>query len=50
MKTARRRAREFAVQGVYQWQLNAHTASTIEKNLRENEFFAKADEALFQHL
>ncbi|HNX70782.1 transcription antitermination factor NusB [Rivihabitans pingtungensis] len=50
MKTARRRAREFAVQGVYQWQLNAHTASTIEKNLRENEFFAKADEALFRTL
>ncbi|AQR64859.1 N utilization substance protein B [Aquaspirillum sp. LM1] len=50
MKTARRRAREFAVQGVYQWQLNAHSASTIEKNLRENEFFAKADEALFRTL
>ena len=38
------------MQGVYQWQLNAHTASTIEKNLRENEFFAKADEALFRTL
>ena len=50
MKTARRRAREFAVQGVYEWLLNAHTASTIEKNLRENEFFAKADEALFRTL
>ena len=50
MKTPRRRAREFAVQGIYQWQLNALTPATIEKNLRDNEQFAKADEALFRTL
>ena len=50
MKTARRRAREFAVQGVYQWQLNALTATNIENNLRENEHFAKADESLLRGL
>ncbi|MEE9928867.1 transcription antitermination factor NusB [Microvirgula aerodenitrificans] len=50
MKTARRRAREFAVQGIYQWQLNQLTAASIEKNLRENEYFVKADENLFRAL
>ncbi|AXK40283.1 transcription antitermination factor NusB [Crenobacter cavernae] len=49
MKTARRRAREFAVQGIYEWQLNPdRPASQIEKHLRENDYFAKADEALFR--
>ncbi|KZE35070.1 NusB antitermination factor [Crenobacter luteus] len=49
MKTARRRAREFAVQGIYEWQLNPdRPASLIEKHLRENDYFAKADEALFR--
>ncbi|BBF85616.1 transcription termination protein NusB [Aquitalea magnusonii] len=49
MKTARRRAREFAVQGIYEWELNPdRPASLIEKHLRENEYFAKADEALFR--
>ncbi|GGY20618.1 transcription antitermination factor NusB [Paludibacterium paludis] len=49
MKTARRRAREFAMQGIYEWQLNPdRVASTIEKHLRENDYFAKADEALFR--
>jgi N utilization substance protein B len=51
MKTARRRAREFAVQGIYEWELNQdRPASLIEKHLRENEYFAKADEGLFRTL
>ncbi|AAQ60063.1 MULTISPECIES: transcription antitermination factor NusB [Chromobacterium] len=51
MKTARRRAREFAVQGIYEWELNPdRPASLIEKHLRENEYFAKADEALFRSI
>ncbi|BEV71071.1 MULTISPECIES: transcription antitermination factor NusB [unclassified Paludibacterium] len=51
MKTARRRAREFVVQGLYEWTLNPdRTATTIEKHLRENEYFAKADETLFRTL
>ena len=51
MKTARRRAREYAVQGIYEWQLNAdRPASLIEKHLRENDYFVKADEALFREI
>ncbi|MFC3627571.1 transcription antitermination factor NusB [Vogesella amnigena] len=51
MKTARRRAREYAVQGIYEWQLNAdRPASLIEKHLRENDYFPKADEALFREI
>ncbi|WP_434778318.1 transcription antitermination factor NusB [Neisseria sp. Ec49-e6-T10] len=49
MKTPRRRAREFVVQGLYQWQLNPElSATTIEKNLQENEYFAKANLELFR--
>ncbi len=49
MKTARRRAREFAMQGIYEWQLNPdRAASMIEKHLRENDYFVKADETLFR--
>ncbi|WP_035051542.1 transcription antitermination factor NusB [Andreprevotia chitinilytica] len=48
-KSARRRAREFAVQGIYQWQLTGDTAGTIERNLRDSETsFTRADEALFR--
>ena len=37
------------VQGLYQWQLNPElSATTIEKNLQENEYFAKADIELFR--
>ncbi|MBI3146206.1 MAG: transcription antitermination factor NusB [Pseudogulbenkiania sp.] len=51
MKTSRRRAREFAVQGIYEWELNPdRPASLIEKHLRENDYFVKADEALFRTL
>ncbi|WP_028536327.1 transcription antitermination factor NusB [Paludibacterium yongneupense] len=51
MKTARRRAREFAIQGIYEWELNPDRApSLIEKHLRENDYFVKADEALFRTL
>jgi len=51
MKTARRRAREFVVQGLYEWALNPdRPASMIEQHLRENEYFAKADESLFRTL
>lgn len=48
IKTPRRRAREFVVQGIYQWQLNHDlTITDIETHLRENEHFIKADLALF---
>lgn len=51
MKTARRRAREFVVQGLYQAQLNSElTATNIRNNLLDNEQFFKADEPLFNQV
>jgi transcription antitermination protein NusB len=50
MKNARRRAREFALQALYQWQVAAPTVSDAEKNIAELEGFAKADAAFFSTL
>lgn len=50
MKTARRRAREFAMQGIYEWQMNQLSAVEIEQHLKENDFLKKADQALFKAL
>ncbi len=47
MKSARRRAREYALQGLYQWQLAGHDASAIRTQLAEDANFAKADAAYF---
>lgn len=48
-KSARRRAREFAVQGLYQWQLTGDTVASIERFLRDSSTsFVRADEALFR--
>ena len=50
-KSARRRAREFAMQGIYQWQLTNESVSSIEKFLRESSTsFVRADEGLFRNL
>ena len=46
-KTARRRAREYVVQALYQAALNDIPAAEAAKNIRENEYFAKADNDLF---
>jgi N utilization substance protein B len=43
MTTPRRRAREFALQGIYQWQYTGEAASTVLKNLSELEDFEDAD-------
>jgi N utilization substance protein B len=44
MKTsARRRSREFALQGIYQWLFTGDNASTVLKNLSELEGFKQAD-------
>ncbi|MBB5020176.1 N utilization substance protein B [Chitinivorax tropicus] len=48
MKSARRKAREFAVQGLYQWQLTQDPPTLIEKNLAENQAFEKCDLTLFR--
>ena len=48
MKSARRRAREYALQGLYQWQLAGHEPSDIRRQLAEDEHFDKADAAYFR--
>jgi transcription antitermination protein NusB len=40
----RRRAREFALQGLYQWQMNRASPAELLKNLSELEHFASADQ------
>ena len=48
MKSARRRAREYALQGLYQWQLAGHAAADIRTQLAEDAHFDKADAAYFR--
>ncbi len=47
MKKNRRKARELAVQGLYQRQLTGDSMETIEAQLREHEEFEKIDGAHF---
>ncbi len=49
-KSARRRAREFALQGLYEWQLNPRETSSIESHLRELDEFSKCDRVHFDAL
>ena len=42
-KSPRRRAREFALQGLYQWRLGSNDAAAIEAHLAEMEGYGKAD-------
>jgi N utilization substance protein B len=46
-RTPRHRAREFALQGLYQWLLNGEDAGAIEAHIREAHGFDKADAAHF---
>jgi N utilization substance protein B len=50
MRTPRRRAREFALQGLYQWQLSGASPDEIERHLAQAAGFGKADGALFSEL
>ncbi len=50
MKSPRRRAREFALQGLYQWQLSGNDLPAIEAHLADAGGFAKIDRALFDRL
>jgi N utilization substance protein B len=50
MKSARRRAREYALQGLYQWQVAGNTASDIRAHLAADSHFAKADAEYFGQL
>jgi transcription antitermination protein NusB len=47
MKSARRRARELALQALYQWQLSGQTTAYIEKQFVEGKDYAKADQSYF---
>jgi len=49
-RTPRHRAREFALQGLYQWLLNFEYTGVIEANIREAHGFDKADAEHFDAL
>lgn len=49
-KSARRRSREFALQGLYQWLLAGADVAAIEATLRELDGFDKCDRAHFDAL
>ena len=50
MKTSRRRSRELALQGIYQWQLAGTDAATIGRQLAEAKDFDKVDPEYFKAL
>lgn len=49
-RTPRHRAREFALQGLYQWLLNNEDAGVIDAHIRQAHGFDKADAAHFDAL
>ncbi len=49
-RSARRRAREFAVQGLYQWLLAGAPAEEVRRQLREQDEFERADAGFVDHL
>ena len=49
-RTPRHRAREFALQGLYQWLLNNEDAGAIDAHIREAHGFNKADSEHFDAL
>lgn len=49
-KSARRRAREFALQGIYQWLLSGNSVAVIEQHMSQVAAFDKADGELFRAL
>lgn len=50
MKSSRRRSREFALQGLYQWQLAGTDPLTIAEQLSDAEGFNKIDAEYFKAL
>ncbi len=49
-KSSRRRSREFALQGLYQWLLSGEQAATVQAHIAEQEDFAKCDREHFDAL
>jgi N utilization substance protein B len=50
MKSARRRSREFALQGVYSWLLAGQPVADISAQLEESRGFERADQTYFSLL
>jgi N utilization substance protein B len=50
MSGNRRKAREFAVQGVYLWLLNQQPVNDVIKQLREDAAYQEIDESMFSKL
>ncbi|MEO7114757.1 MAG: transcription antitermination factor NusB [Caldimonas sp.] len=50
MKSARRRSREFALQGLYEWLIGGADAGVVDAHVREQEGFDKCDRAHFDVL
>jgi N utilization substance protein B len=50
MAKSRRKAREFALQALYQWKLTGYVANDIDKQMHEREDFGKADDEHFVDL
>ncbi len=49
-RSARRRSREFALQGLYQWLLSGEAVAEVDAHIREQEGFDKCDHAHFDAL
>jgi len=49
-KSARRRSREIALQGLYEWLVSGTEAGVIDAHMREQDGFEKADRAHFDAL
>jgi transcription antitermination protein NusB len=49
-KSSRRRSREFALQGLYEWQVAASEPGLIDAHVREQDDFGKCDQAHFDML
>jgi len=49
-RSSRRRSREFALQGLYQWQLAGSDAATIEQQMSSAQGFDKTDRSYFSAL
>ncbi|WP_293994487.1 transcription antitermination factor NusB [Sphaerotilus sp.] len=49
-KSARRRSRELALQGLYEWQISRAEISVVRSHMREQDEFSKCDSAMFDAL
>ena len=50
MKSARRRSRELALQGLYAWQMSGESVEGLQTQLAQSKEFAKADPKYFARL